>query len=276
MATVTAPLPNRLGRPGIAVARAARVGRGWRRWISPIAIVLLWQVASNAGWLDPRTLAPPSDVIAAGRELLATGELQHHLWVSLGRVVKGLTLGVAAGTALALFAGLSRRGEDLIDPPVQMIRTVPVLALTPLFILWFGIGESTKVLMIALGTTFPVYLNTFAGIRGIDARLIDAARTLGLGRTAIIRQVILPGALPGFLTGLRYSAGIAWLVLVVSEQINTTAGIGYLVTEARGAFRTDVIVLCLVIYGLLGLLTDLAVRSIERRALAWRPTFVGA
>lgn len=276
MATVTAPLPKSLGRPGVAMARAARVGRGWRRWISPIAIVLLWQVASNAGWLDPRTLAPPSDVISAGRELLATGELQHHLWVSLGRVVKGLTLGVAAGTALALFAGLSRLGEDLIDPPVQMIRTVPVLALTPLFILWFGIGESTKVLMIALGTTFPVYLNTFAGIRGIDARLIDAARTLGLGRTAIIRQVILPGALPGFLTGLRYSAGIAWLVLVVSEQINTTAGIGYLVTEARGAFRTDVIVLCLVIYGLLGLLTDLAVRSIERRALAWRPTFVGA
>jgi len=275
MATVTAPLPNRVGRPGVAVARAARVGRGWRRWISPIAIVLLWQLASNAGWLDPRTLAPPSDVISAGRELLATGELQHHLWVSLGRVVKGLTLGVAAGTALALFAGLSRLGEDLIDPPVQMIRTVPVLALTPLFILWFGIGESTKVLLIALGTTFPVYLNTFAGIRGIDARLIDAARTLGLGRTAIIRQVTLPGALPGFLTGLRCSAGIAWLVLVVSEQINTTAGIGYLVTEARGAFRTDVIVLCLVIYGLLGLLTDLAVRTIERRALAWRPTFVG-
>jgi sulfonate transport system permease protein len=275
MATVTAPLPSRYGRPGTAVARAARVGRGWRRWISPIAIVLLWQLASNAGWLDPRTLAPPSEVISAGRELLATGELQHHLWVSLGRVVKGLTLGVAAGTGLALLAGLSRLGEDLIDPPVQMIRTVPVLALTPLFILWFGIGESTKVLMIALGTTFPIYLNTFAGIRGIDARLIDAARTLGLGRAAIIRQVILPGALPGFLTGLRYSAGIAWLVLVVSEQINTTAGIGYLVTEARGAFRTDVIVLCLVIYGLLGLLTDLAVRSIERRALAWRPTFVG-
>jgi len=275
MATVTAPLPDRVGRPGVAVARAARLGRGWRRWISPIAIVLLWELASKAGWLDPGTLAPPSDVISAARELLANGELQHHLWVSLGRVVKGLTLGVAAGTALALLAGLSRLGEDLIDPPVQMIRTVPVLALTPLFILWFGIGESTKVLLIALGTTFPVYLNTFAGIRGIDTRLIDAARTLGLGRTAIIRQVILPGALPGFLTGLRYSAGIAWLVLVVSEQINTTAGIGYLVTEARGAFRTDVIVMCLVIYGLLGLLTDFAVRTIERRALAWRPTFVG-
>src|SRR5687768_1850187 len=162
MATVTAPLPNRFGRPGVAVARAARVGRGWRRWISPVAIVLLWQLASDLGWLDPRTLAPPSDVISAARELLASGELQHHLWVSLGRVVKGLTLGVAAGTALALFAGLSRLGEDLIDPPVQMIRTVPVLALTPLFILWFGIGESTKVLLIALGTTFPVYLNTFA------------------------------------------------------------------------------------------------------------------
>jgi sulfonate transport system permease protein len=195
--------------------------------------------------------------------------------VSLGRVVKGLTLGVLAGTVLALVAGSSRLGEDLIDPPVQMIRTIPVLALTPLFILWFGIGETPKVLMIALGTTFPIYLNTYAGIRGIDARLVDAAKTLGLGRLSVVRRVILPGALPGFLTGLRYSAGIAWLVLVVGEQINASSGIGYLITEARAAFRTDVIVLGLAIYGVLGLLTDLIVRTIEGRALSWRPNFLG-
>src|SRR6187551_872501 len=151
MATVTVPAPQRFGRPGVALARAVRTSRGWRRLISPVVIVVLWQLASNAGWLDPGTLAPPSDVLSAGKELLASGELQHHLWVSLGRVVKGLTLGVAAGTVLALLAGLSRLGEDLIDPPVQMIRTVPVLALTPLFILWFGIGEETKYLLIALG-----------------------------------------------------------------------------------------------------------------------------
>lgn len=275
MATVTLPPSSRAGRPGVAVARAARVGHGWRRLISPIAIVLLWQLASELGWLDPQTLAPPSEVLSAGKELLADGELQHHLWVSLGRVVKGLTLGVLAGTVLALLAGLSRWGEDLVDPPVQMMRTVPVLALTPLFILWFGIGEETKYLLIALGTTFPIYLNTFAGIRGIDARLIDAARTLGLSRSQVIRKVILPGALPGFLTGLRYSAGIAWLVLVVGEQINATSGIGYLITQARTAFRTDVIVLCLVIYALLGLTTDAIVRAIERRALAWRVTYSG-
>ena len=275
MATVTLPPATREGRPGVALARAARAGHGWRRLISPIAIVLLWQLASELGWLDPQTLAPPSEVLSAGKELLADGELQHHLWVSLGRVVKGLTLGVLAGTVLALLAGLSRWGEDLVDPPVQMMRTVPVLALTPLFILWFGIGEETKYLLIALGTTFPIYLNTFAGIRGIDARLIDAARTLGLSRAQVIRKVILPGALPGFLTGLRYSAGIAWLVLVVGEQINATSGIGYLITQARTAFRTDVIVLCLVIYALLGLTTDAIVRAIERRALAWRVTYSG-
>jgi sulfonate transport system permease protein len=275
MATVTLPPSSRAGRPGVAVARAARAGHGWRRLISPIVIVLLWQLASELGWLDPQTLAPPSEVLSAGKELLADGELQHHLWVSLGRVVKGLTLGVLAGTVLALLAGLSRWGEDLVDPPVQMMRTVPVLALTPLFILWFGIGEETKYLLIALGTTFPIYLNTFAGIRGIDARLIDAARTLGLSRAQVIRKVILPGALPGFLTGLRYSAGIAWLVLVVGEQINATSGIGYLITQARTAFRTDVIVLCLVIYALLGLTTDAIVRAIERRALAWRVTYSG-
>jgi sulfonate transport system permease protein len=275
MATVTLPPSSRAGRPGVAVARAARAGHGWRRLISPIVIVLLWQLASELGWLDPQTLAPPSEVLSAGKELLADGELQHHLWVSLGRVVKGLSLGVVAGTVLALLAGLSRWGEDLVDPPVQMMRTVPVLALTPLFILWFGIGEETKYLLIALGTTFPIYLNTFAGIRGIDARLIDAARTLGLSRAQVIRKVILPGALPGFLTGLRYSAGIAWLVLVVGEQINATSGIGYLITQARTAFRTDVIVLCLVIYALLGLTTDAIVRAIERRALAWRVTYSG-
>ena len=275
MATVTLPPATREGRPGVALARAARAGHGWRRLSSPIAIVLLWQLASELGWLDPQTLAPPSEVLSAGKELLADGELQHHLWVSLGRVVKGLTLGVLAGTVLALLAGLSRWGEDLVDPPVQMMRTVPVLALTPLFILWFGIGEETKYLLIALGTTFPIYLNTFAGIRGIDARLIDAARTLGLSRAQVIRKVILPGALPGFLTGLRYSAGIAWLVLVVGEQINATSGIGYLITQARTAFRTDVIVLCLVIYALLGLTTDAIVRAIERRALAWRVTYSG-
>jgi sulfonate transport system permease protein len=195
--------------------------------------------------------------------------------VSLQRAAYGLGLGVLTGTTLALVAGLSRLGEDLVDPPLQMARTLPVLGLVPLFILWFGIGETAKVLMVVLATAFPVYLNTFAGIRGVDRRLVEAASTLGLSRAGSIRHVVLPAALPNFLVGLRHSLGIAWLVLVVSEQINASSGLGYLMTRAREFMQTDVIVVALVVYAALGLLSDLAVRALERSALAWRPTFAG-
>src|SRR3954469_3063175 len=150
----------------------------WRRAVSPLALLVLWQVSTATGGVDERTLASPSTVLSTARDLWATGELQHHLTVSLGRVVAGAGLGVSAGVALALVAGLSRLGEELVDGPLQMLRTVPVLALVPLFILWFGIGEEPKILLVALGTTFPVYLNTYAGIRAVDPRLIEAGRTL--------------------------------------------------------------------------------------------------
>jgi len=248
----------------------------WRRMISPLLLVGLWQLASSRGWVDEHTLASPGRVAATARDLWSSGELQHHLAVSLARVAQGLALGVTSGVALALLAGLSRVGEELVDAPLQMLRTMPVLGLVPLFILWFGIGEEPKILLVALGTVFPIYLNTYAGIRGIDARLVEAGHTVGLSRWGVVRHVVLPGALPSALVGLRYSLGIAWLVLVVSEQINATSGIGYLMTQAREFLRTDVIVVGLVVYSLLGLSADLAVRGLERVALAWRPSLVPA
>jgi sulfonate transport system permease protein len=246
-----------------------------RRAIGPLALLLLWQVASSTGLISTRVLAAPTTVLEAAWVLLSTGELQNHLWVSLGRVARGLGIGVSLGLVLALVSGLFRLGEELLDPSIQMLRTLPVLALVPLFILWFGIGETPKVALVALGTLFPVYLNTYAGIRGIDSKLVEAASTVSLGRWGLIWHVILPGALPSTLVGLRYSLGVAWLILVISEQINATAGIGYLMTNAREFLRTDVIVVGLVVYGLLGLSTDALVRAVERRVLGWRVAFAG-
>lgn len=194
---------------------------------------------------------------------------------SLQRVAFGLLLGTVVGTGLALVSGLFRIGEDIVDAPVQMLRTVPFVGLIPLFIIWFGIGEAPKVAIITLGVTFPLYLNVYAGIRGVDAQLIEAGESLGLSRWGLVRHVVLPGALPGAMTGLRYSLGIAWLALVFAEQVNADSGIGFLMVQARDFLRTDVIVVCLVVYAFLGLLADFVVRSLERLLLQWRPTFTG-
>jgi sulfonate transport system permease protein len=258
--------------------RAARLpgaGLRWRRALGPLALLVIWQLVSSTGIVSVRVLAAPSTVLDTGWALLSSGELSQHLWVSLGRVVRGLSLGVSTGLALALVSGLFKLGEDLLDPPMQMLRTLPVLALVPLFILWFGIGETPKVALVALGTLFPVYLNTYAGIRGIDHKLVEAAASIGLERWSLIWHVVLPGALPSALVGLRYSLGVAWLILVISEQINATAGIGYLMMNAREFLRTDIIVVGLLVYSLLGLLTDAFVRALERQVLGWRVTFAG-
>ena len=259
----------------VAVPRRP-VPRWLRRAIGPLLLLAVWQVASAAGWLDPQTLAPPSKVLTAGLDLLRGGQLQSALWVSLQRVFWGLLFGVTAGTALAVASGLFRFGEDVIDSSVQFLRTLPVFALIPLFILWFGIGEEVKIILISVAVAFPVYINTFASIRGVDDKLVEAARTFGVRGQALIRQVILPGALPGFLTGLRFALAVSWLVLVVAETINATTGMGFLMNQARSFGQTDVLVVCLIVYGFLGILSDSFVRLLERRLLSWRRTFSGS
>ncbi len=251
------------------------VGRG-RRWISPLVLLALWEIGARTGVIPPRVLAAPSAVASTFWNLAATGQLAANLWVSFIRVAAGLALGVVTGSALALTAGLSRIGEEAVDPPIQMLRTLPVLALSPLFIVWFGIDETPKVLLIALAVTFPIYLNLFNGIRAVDPKLVEAARSFGVTGAALIREVILPASLPSFLLGLRFALSVAVLVLVVAEQINAQAGLGYLINNARDFMRTDIIVVCLMIYALLGLGADALVRTIEGRALAWRPSFLRA
>lgn len=242
------------------------------RLAGPVLLFAAWAAGSATGVISPDVLAPPEDVLATAADLLGTGQLQEHLLISLRRAMTGLLLGVTAGVLLALLSGLSRLGESLIDANMQMLRSMPILALVPLAIIWFGIGEEIKVILVALGVTFPVYLNTHAAIRGVDARYVDLAATVGLGRLALIRRVILPGAMPGFFTGLRFAVAVAWLVLVVSEQINASSGIGFLMTQARNLSQTDVIVVGLVVYAVLGLASDTLVRMVEGKALTWRST----
>ncbi|MEU9994633.1 ABC transporter permease [Streptomyces sp. NPDC050848] len=255
--------------------RRAGVPRWLRRTIGPLLLLVTWQVLSSTGILPADVLASPGTIARAGWELIADGTLPHAMGVSLQRVAVGLLLGGTIGVSLALVSGLSRLGEDLVDATVQMLRTVPWVGLIPLFIIWLGIGEAPKVALIALGVAFHLYLNVYAGIRGVDAQLVEAGESLGLKRWGLIRHVVLPGALPGAMTGLRYSLATAWLALVFGESINADAGIGFLMNQAREFFRTDVIVVCLVVYAFLGLLADAVVRTLERLLLQWRPTFTG-
>jgi sulfonate transport system permease protein len=256
--------------------RPLTVPRAVRKAVVPPLLIGLWALASSRGWIDEQSFPSPGDVVTKAREMLADGELQEHLAVSLGRVVRGLAIGVPIGLVLAVVAGLFRLGEDLVDVPMQMLRAMPILALTPFIILWFGIGETPKIAYVAIGSVFPTYLNTFAAIRGVDDQLVEAGRVFGLGRLGLVRHVILPGAAAGFLLGLRYALAIAWLVLIVAETINATSGLGFLMNQARSFYQTDVLVVGLVVYALLGLLSDVLVRILERSALSWRRNFTGA
>lgn len=253
--------------------------RSWTpvlRLISPLVLLVLWQVLSSAGIVSDKTLASPAQVVAAAAELWSDGSLQDALAVSLQRVLLGAVLGILVAVLLGVLAGFSRIVELAIDPPIQMLRTVPFLGLIPLFIIWFGIGEQPKVFLVALGVLFPLYLNLFAGIRSIDGKLIEAAETLGLNKFQLALHVVLPGALPQALTGLRMSLGVAWLALIVAEQINADAGLGYLINNARIYFRIDIVIFGLLVYAFLGLATDAIVRALEGRLLTWRKTYQGA
>lgn len=247
--------------------------RTLERYLSPLVLVVLWQAACSTGLISTRLFASPAQILSTGWGLTQDGSLQANLGVSLLRAVSGLGLALIMGSSLALTAALSRVGENVIDAPIQILRTLPVLALAPLFILWFGIGETPKILLVALGATFPVYLNLHKGIRAIDPKLLEMARTIGLSRWQTVRHVILPGALPDLLLGIRLAVSISWLMLVVAEQINASSGIGHMMMDAQDFLRTDIIFVGLAVYGLLGLLSDQGMRLLERHALAWRLPF---
>ena len=274
------------GSPGAIVAVSAAparrgrrlAGPGWYRAISPLAVVALWQLASSTGLLPASKLASPVTIVHMAYTLVTTssptyGTLQGSLLASFVRWVIGFALGIAIGALLAVLTGLSRVGEIVADPILQALRSVPLLGLIPLFIVWFGIGQLPKVLFVLLSALFPVYLNTFAGIRGVDSKLGELGRVLGLRRGEMIRHIVLPGALPAALTGLQLSVVTSLLALVVGEQINATSGLGFMITQAQQFLNNSVIMVALIVYAILGLLLNGAVRLLERKALAWRRDF---
>ncbi|MDN3236196.1 aliphatic sulfonate ABC transporter permease SsuC [Pseudomonas sp. WAC2] len=242
-------------------------------WVLPVLLLTGWQVAVETGLLSSRILPAPSAVLEAGWSLVRSGELWQHLAISSWRASIGFAIGGGIGLLLGFITGLSTWGERLLDSSVQMVRNVPHLALIPLVILWFGIDESAKIFLVALGTFFPIYLNTYHGIRNVDPALVEMARSYGLSGYRLFTQVVLPGALPSILVGVRFALGLMWLTLIVAETISASSGIGYLAMNAREFLQTDIVVLAIVLYAVLGKLADLAARGLERAWLRWHPAY---
>ncbi len=242
-------------------------------WLLPAGLLLVWHVTSQIGWLSSRVLPTPIDIVRALVSMTASGELWLHLRTSCGRALAGFVVGGSIGLILGFWSGMSLRTERLIDSTLQMFRNIPHLALTPLVILWFGIGEEAKLVLIATGVMFPVYLNTFHGIRSVDRQLIEMGQAYGLKRWPLVCEVVLPGALPSILVGVRFALGVMWLTLIVAETIAASSGIGYMAMNAREFLQTDVVVVSILLYALLGKLADVFARGLERRWLRWHPNF---
>jgi sulfonate transport system permease protein len=273
---ITAPAlpaaaPRRLSGSGRSAWAVARRGSG------VLAVLVLWELATGVlGLFEPNVLPAPETVVTTLRDLVRDGGLLGQIGISVRRAATGAALGVSVGATLGAFSGLWRRGEDLIDAPVQMLQAVPFTAIVPLFIVWFGIGELPKILIIAFGAAFPMYLNVYGAIRNVDVKLVEAARVFGLGRRALIRHVILPAGVQPALVALRQSLAVSVVALVAAEQLNATSGIGFVLSQAREFLRADIVLACIGIYAALGLTGDLIARILERRLLGWRRTYRGA
>lgn len=272
-AAVGTASPQEPGALGGVAQFAAAAGRRLVPWVVPLVLIALWQAASALGWLSTRVLPAPLAVVQAAWELTASGELWTHVRVSAGRALAGLAIGGGLGLLLGLLTGSLRTAETLLDSTIQMVRNIPALALIPLVILWFGIDESAKLFLISVSVFFPIYLNTFHGIRNVDPALIEMGRTYGLTRWQLYRDIILPGALSSILVGLRFSLGLMWVILIVAETISAQSGIGYLTMNAREFLQTDVVLVGILLYALLGKLADVFARALEHWWLRWHPGY---
>lgn len=259
-----------LEKSKIAVSRGTKqFGQRLLPWIVPILLVIIWQVASKSGLLESRVLPAPSAVVSAFWTLLVSGELWQHVKVSAGRALLGLLVGGGLGLFLGLLNGSSKVASNLLDTTLQMIRNIPALALIPLVILWFGIDESAKLFLVAIGVFFPIYINTYHGIRSVDPQLIEMGKSYGLNRWQLYKEIILPGAMPSILVGLRFSLGLVWVLLIVAETISAQAGIGYMTMNAREFLQTDIVLVGILLYAFLGKLADVFAQFLEKYLLRW-------
>lgn len=242
-------------------------------WLVPLGLILVWQFAAQVGWISTRVLPAPTAVIDAGIKLALSGELTKHIGISGQRALLGFSIGGGIGLFFGLVNGLFAISEKLFDTSIQMLRNIPHLAMIPLVILWFGIGEEAKIFLVVIGVIFPIYLNTFHGIRTIDPGLIEMGKVYGLKPFSLFWQIIIPGALPSILVGLRFALGIMWLTLIVAETIATDSGIGYLAMNAREFMQTDIVVFSIILYALLGKLADAIAKLLEVWCLQWHPNY---
>lgn len=242
-------------------------------WLAPAVLVLIWELAARAGQVSPQVLPAPSKIAATAWSLIQQGRLISDLFTSLLRAATGFVIGGSIGFALGTAVGFSRLAEAVLDRSIQMVRAVPFLAVLPLVIVWFGVDEGGKIFLVSLGVMFPIYINTVLGIRQVDPKLLELGKVTGLSNRQLIRRIVLPGALPSILAGVRYALAVAWLALVVAETIATSSGIGFLAMDAREFLRTDVIVLTILIYAGIGVLSDAVARLLERRLLAWHANY---
>ena len=239
------------------------------RLVSPLAVLLIWELASRSGATSALILPPPSMVLADLAKLIIDGELQRALWASLYRILCGFTLAVTVGIVLGAVMARVRLLDVLLDPLVELLRPISPLAIFPLAILWFGIGDASKIFVIGLAASFPVILNTYAGVRSIDPNFFRASQSLGASRSEVFISIVLPGSLPQIFTGVRLAWGISLIVIIAAEMVGATVGIGYMVLEAQQTFRTERVFAGIIVIGLLGLLTDLAFRRLRRLLLPW-------
>ena len=239
-------------------------------WTIPVILVLLWQLGSSVGWIDANILPSPLGVVQTTIKSLQSGTLEKNLAISLYRALAGFVIGGVIGFVLALCTGLAKTMNLLLDSSVQMLRNIPHLALIPLVILWFGVGESSKIFLVAIGVLFPIYINTYHGLRSVDPKLIELGRSYQLSKAQLFFKILLPGALPTILMGVRYALGVMWTTLIVAETLAASSGIGYMSTNAQNFMDMSTILMCIVIYALLGKASDLMAKSLENSMLEWQ------
>ncbi|WP_213765534.1 ABC transporter permease [Caballeronia sp. dw_19] len=239
------------------------------RVLLPLLIIIVWQFTSSLAGHTGFQLPSPLDVLAGFQELWHSGDIQSAIPASLARAGAGLALGLVIGLTFGLTNGLLKLSEELFDSTLQIVRVIPFIAVVPLFLVWFGIGETLKLVLISLACVFPVYINTYAAVRLVDHKLVEVGQTFNISRLRIVLQIILPAALPTILVGVRYAMSTSLLALIVAEQVNSNAGIGHIIYLASNALRIDLIMVGIVVYAVLGILVDIFMRAVERFSMPW-------